>query len=147
MRLRTIQGQRKRVHGIRAAAILLFAALLLSGCCGPRGAYPQPGFAGVPQAIHRSADFALPLSAVAREELVQFMAASGNRAVAQDDPPRTGRLRQIEAAYRPILDRLQQQAPALAELREGSGFTSLFDTNTLLLVVHDARLGWDGIDF
>ena len=128
-------------------AALVAAGILLAGCCGPRGAYPQPGFAGVPQAIHRSADFPLPLSDAARVELVQFMAGSGNRAVVEDDPPRPGRLRQAEADYGPILDRLQQEAPTTADLREGSAFAALFDKNYLPLVVHDARAGWDGRDF
>jgi hypothetical protein len=87
------------------------------------------------------------LSATTRAELVRFMAASGNRAVVEDDPPRTGQLRQIEVAYGLILDQLQRQAPSRADLREGSVFAALFDANHLPLVVHDARLGWDGSDF
>jgi hypothetical protein len=130
-----------------ALVALLAVGILMAGCCGPRGAYPQPGFAGVPQAIHRSADFPLPLSDAARSELVQFIAGSGNRAVVEDDPPRPGRLRQAEADYGPILDRLQRAAPARADLREGTAFAALFDTNYLPLVVHDARAGWDGHDF
>jgi hypothetical protein len=78
---------------------------------------------------------------------MQFMAASGNRAVVEDDPPRPGRLRQIEALYAALLDRLQRPAPSPSELREGSAFSGLFDTHCLPLVVHDARLGWDGPDF
>jgi hypothetical protein len=136
-----------RVRHLSALLPLLTAALLLAGCCGPRVTYPQPGFAGVPQAIHRSADFALPLSDAARADLVRFMAATGNRAVIDDDPPRQGQIRRIETDYAALLNRLQGDIPVMDDLREGSEFASLFDAGILPLVVHDARVGWDGHDF
>ena len=126
---------------------LLLGSTLAAGCCGPRVTYPQPGFAGVPQAIHRSADFPLPLSDTARDELVEFMAAAGNRAVIEDEPPRRGQIRRIETEYGPVLDWLQRQVPVRNDLLEGSEFASLFDTAILPLVIHDARVGWDGHDF
>jgi len=137
----------KRLLFLPSVLALVAGVVILAGCCGPRGIYPQPGFAGVPQAIHRSADYALPLSADARTELAQFMAAAGNQAVVESDPPRRGQLQQIEFTYGAILNRLQGQAPSAADLRQGTPFSSLFDTNYLPLVIHDARLGWDGSDF
>jgi hypothetical protein len=56
-------------------------------------------------------------------------------------------IRRIETDYAPVLDRLQEEIPVLDDLREGSEFASLFDTAILPLLIHDARIGWDGHDF
>ncbi|MHB1309799.1 MAG: hypothetical protein ACYDC1_20930 [Limisphaerales bacterium] len=137
--------RRLRRAGVQALGIsLLTVWLAAAGGCSHRPCYPRPGFAGVPEAINRSPDLALPLSAVDRRELVDFMAAGGVRRQPGSPPVRPEIRQRTEQAYQAVLDRLSAPAPGMDEVVEGSALSALFDPEGPVLVVHDARVGWIG---
>lgn len=133
---------RKRIGAVTTATLLALA-VGSAGCCHPRVCYPQPGFAGVPEAAERSADYKLPLSEVDREELIEFMAARGNRNDLEANPPLPGELRAVVQSYGPLLDRLRESRPTLADFADGTAFCALFDPAYRPLRIHDARVGRD----
>lgn len=135
---------RKRKRWWRLAGVTGIALVLGTGCCatGPRAV--QPSFAGVPQAIVRSVDYPLPLSAAHREDLLKFLAADGNRFQMVADPPDDVTLDRARADYGALLDELARRAPTPADLRPGAGFGARFDDGLTPMAIHDARIGWAG---
>lgn len=118
--------------------------MLVAGCCTTGPSALQPSFAGVPQAIVRSADYPLPLSAAHREQLLAFLASDGNRFQMAEDPPDDVALNRARTDYGALLNELGRRAPAPADLHPGGALHAMFDRTLLPMAVHDARIGWEG---
>jgi len=137
----TVQPPRR--FSSRVCIVLIGAGLSVLGCTYP---CPRPGFVGIPEALERSPDFALPLGAEDHQRLLGFLVHGGRRPSRgwspQDEDP--GRLQRIQDTYGPLLVALTQQAPTPEDLRAGTGsLVRLFDDPRWLLAVHDARVETD----
>jgi len=117
--------------------------LLATGCCIRHPGTIQPSFAGVPQAIVRSPDYPLPLSAAHQEQLLAFVASDGNRFQMACEPPELAALDRVRADYGDLIAELGRRAPTPADLRPGAAFSALFDEGVAPMTIHDARLGWE----
>ena len=129
---------------MRAAAVAL-ALFLIPSCC----ICPTPGFAGVPELVDRSPDFALPLSSVDRERLLGFLFLDGHPPsddwMSEDEDP--AHIEPVEQEYGALLDELGKAAPTKEDLRRTTGrISKMFDNPESVLAVHDARIAEADLD-
>lgn len=136
---RTLVGTRARC----AAAAILFAATAAEPACR---ACPRHGFAGVPEAVARSRDFALPLAPETADELVRYLAmpmpTRGTLPEDLDEPT----LAPVRARYAALLALLVQRRPSAADLRERGAWAAPFDAPVWPVAVHDARVEGESLD-
>jgi hypothetical protein len=138
-----LTSRTRRAFSVRLLIALTGVVLSVLGCSPP---CPRPGFVGVPEALERSPDFALPLDPEDQKLLLGFLFHGGRRPSRswspQDEDP--GRLQHIQDKYGKLLAALTQKAPTKEDLQERTGaLTQLFDDPRWLLAVHDARVEKD----
>jgi hypothetical protein len=129
-----------KVYAAMINCTLILAVLGQTSCSCPR-----PGFVGVPEALERSLDFPLPLTAEDQDVLLGFLInkerPSRGWSLDDEDP---GVVRGIRKQYGPLLEVLARRAPTKEDLRGGTGVVAqFFDDPNWVLSVHDARVGQD----
>lgn len=132
----------RHVKRVASGFMVVFLSCLLVACASKT---PRAQFVGVPQAVERTPDFALPLKDKDREVIVDFMLNEGRRPLpwwsrADVDP---GLIEDVQEEYGGLLHALSERAPAAVDLGESGELSKYFDAPEWVLSVHDARVGKD----
>lgn len=132
----------RNVKGVAFGFMMVVLSCLVAGCASTP---PRPGFVGVPEALERTPDFALPLSGEDREVIVDFMLNDGRRPLPwwsrRDVDP--GLVQDIQDEYGELLRALSENAPIMDDLSAGGKIAKYFDAPEWVMSVHDARVGKD----
>lgn len=130
------------VKSVASGFVVVVLSCLVVGCASSP---PRPGFVGVPEAVERTPDFALPLTDEDREVIVDFMLNEGRRPLpwwsrSDVDP---GLVQDIQDEYGELLRALADRAPFMEDLGAGGKIAKYFDAPEWVMSVHDARVGKD----
>lgn len=132
----------RNIKSVASGFMMVVLSCLVVGCASSP---PRPGFVGVPEAVERTPDFALPLTDKDREVIVDFMLNDGRRPLpwwsrGDVDP---GSVQDIEDEYGELLRALSENAPIMEDLSAGGRIAKYFDAPEWVMSVHDARVGKD----
>lgn len=132
----------RNVKSVAFGFMMVVLSCLVAGCASSP---PRPGFVGVPEAVERTPDFALPLTDEDREVIVDFMLNEGRRPLpwwsrSDVDP---GLVQDIQDEYGELLRALSENAPIMEDLSAGKKIAKYFDAPEWVMSVHDARVGKD----
>jgi hypothetical protein len=108
----------RKVKSVASGFMMVFLLCLVVGCASSP---PRPGFVGIPEAVERTPDFALPLKDEDREVIVDFMLNEGRRPLpwwsrGDVDP---GLIQDIQDEYGGLLHALSERAPFMEDLSAG----------------------------
>ena len=132
----------RNIKSVASGFMMVVLSCVVAGCASSP---PRPGFVGVPEAVERTPDFALPLTDKDREVIVDFMLNEGRRPLpwwsrGDVDP---GVVQDIQDEYGELLRALSENAPSMEDLSAGGRVAKYFDAPEWVMSVHDARVGKD----
>ncbi len=130
------------LNSVASGVMVAFLSFLLVAC-GSKA--PRPGFVGIPEAVERTPDFALPLTEQDRQAIIDFMANGGKRPLPWwsrgDMDPDV--IKSLEEENGRLLQALSEKAPTIDDLSAGGEIAQYFDAPEWVLSVHDARVDKD----